>query len=158
MEITVNSERIDYTLDDEESLGDVVNGIENWLNQSKLVITSLKLGDRDITAEPEVSWSEIPLSEVPALDVTARLLNEVQVSQLQLMHDYLGRLGDGIASGTAQVLNLCSSSNVEEPGVWQYVVEMGAPQPDDSGPGTVTTEDYSRGGPPPSRPRPQPGD
>jgi hypothetical protein len=101
LEILINSEKISYTLEDEKSLGDVVSGIELWLNEARLVITSVRWGDRDLAAEPEPSWSETPLTEVPRLDITARLLNEVQISQLQLMLDYLGRLGAGMKSRDA---------------------------------------------------------
>lgn len=49
-------------------------------------------------------------------------------------------------SGSQAILNLCRTSNVEEPGVWQYVVEMGAPRVEPTGPARVETTDFSRGG------------
>ena len=104
MEILVNSEKIDFELENEQSLGDVVSGIESWLNSSRLVITSLRMGDRDLAAEPEGTWSSIPLADVPGLDITARLFNEVQRSQLELMHSYLRRLADGVDGADARAL------------------------------------------------------
>ena len=105
MEITVNSETIDYTLENEKSLGDVVRGIETWLNNAHLVITSMKVGLRDLTAEPEPEWAAIPLDDVPRLDITARLYNEVQISQLELMQRYLDNLRSAVASGAAEELD-----------------------------------------------------
>jgi hypothetical protein len=105
LEITVNSEKIDYTLENEKSLGDVVRGIESWLNNSRLVITSMKVGPRDLTSEPEPQWAGIPLDDVSRLDITARLYNEVQISQLELMQRYLQNLKSAVASGKADDLD-----------------------------------------------------
>jgi hypothetical protein len=57
-------------------------------------------------------------------------------------------------SGTASVLQLCHTSNVGSPGLWEFDIYMGRPQMGMTpGEGEVHTEDYSRPSAQPARPR-----
>jgi hypothetical protein len=96
LEIVVNNEKIDFTLENERSLGEVVAAVEAWLNKSNLVVASINLElrdsanqKRDITEEPEENWAGTPLDEIECLDITARLVKEIQFSNIQTVFSYL---------------------------------------------------------------------
>lgn len=101
MQVTINGRTLDYTLESEELLGQVVAGIEKALNGAQMVVTSLRLGDRELACEPEPAWAQIRLDQVPRLDITACPLAEVERQQVALMGSYLGQLGQSIESRQA---------------------------------------------------------
>ncbi len=97
MQIVVNDEKIDFALENESSLGEVVTAVEAWLNKSNLIVTSINLGlrdsgkqERDLTEEPEENWAGTPLDGIDRLVITARLLKEVRFSNIQTGLSYLG--------------------------------------------------------------------
>jgi hypothetical protein len=57
-----------------------------------MVVTSLRLGDRELAAEPEDSWSAIRLDSVDRLDVTACSLADLEREQLTVFGQYLGQV------------------------------------------------------------------
>lgn len=107
MQVTINGQTLDYTLEAEQVLGEVVAGIERELNRARMVVTSLRVGDRELACEPEPAWAQLPLDQVPRLDITACPLAEVEREQLALVDAYLARLQKSIGGGSdvpAQVL------------------------------------------------------
>lgn len=68
MVIKVNGEPIDYTLEKESSLQEVVKGVRAWAGGSGFVVTSIILGGKDILSAPEGSWASTPISTVSELD------------------------------------------------------------------------------------------
>jgi hypothetical protein len=99
VQLTVNGETIEYTLEGEKRLGQVVEGIERWLNANSLVVTSLRLGDRELASTPDLEWAEIPVEGVARLDVLARSPLEIEVEQVALMVEYYAQVEAGIAGG-----------------------------------------------------------
>jgi hypothetical protein len=99
LEIIVNDEKIDFTLEDENCLGEVVTALESWLSKSNLVVTSITLGsrnlnrhDQDLTEEPEEQWQGMPLDQIERIVITAKLLKEIQFSNIQAVLTYLDLL------------------------------------------------------------------
>ncbi len=105
MQIVVNDEKIDFALENESSLGEVVTAVEAWLNKSNLIVTSINLDlrdsgkqERDLTEEPEENWAGTPLDGIDRLVITARLLKEVRFSNIQTVLSYLGLFKSAVES------------------------------------------------------------
>ena len=90
MEIVINNEKIDYTLENETNLNEIIRGVECWLKGSHLIITSIMMEERELTDEPEESWINTPLSDVAKLTITAKLLKEIQLSSMETVIEFLG--------------------------------------------------------------------
>lgn len=103
MEIVVNNEKIDFTLENEHTLGEVIAAVEAWLNKSNLVAASINLDlrdsdkqERDLIEEPEENWSGTPIDGIERLVITARLVMEIQFSNIQTVLSYLDLLKSAV--------------------------------------------------------------
>ncbi len=103
MEIAVNNEKIDFTLENERTLGEVIAAVEAWLNKSNLVAASIYLvlrdsdkQERDLIEEPEENWSGTPIGRIERLVITARLVMEIQFSNIQTVLSYLDLLKSAV--------------------------------------------------------------
>ncbi len=96
MLVTVNGNPVDYTLESESVLGQVVAGIEKALNDERMVVTSLRLGDRELAAEPEAAWAQTRLDSVSRLDITACPLADLEREQVALLGQYLKQLASAV--------------------------------------------------------------
>ena len=71
MQILVNQERLDYDLEDESSLGEVIDELAAWLQSGKFAITSFDINDTTFAIHDRSSWQDIELSDVRELSVEA---------------------------------------------------------------------------------------
>ncbi|RKX98248.1 MAG: hypothetical protein DRP55_08350, partial [Spirochaetes bacterium] len=51
MKILVNEKSIDFTLENESKLGDVIRNLEKWIAQSDNVIRSVRVNNRDLNLD-----------------------------------------------------------------------------------------------------------
>jgi hypothetical protein len=105
MEILLNEKKLEFTLENEKSLGDIVNGIENWVGLSDHIITSLRLGDTDLYSEPSEKWRNIPLDKVSSLAVTTKSAGEVYITNMETVLNYLILLKNCVKTKDAKALN-----------------------------------------------------
>ena len=96
MRIRINDQSIDFTLEDEKTLGEVVEGIEQWLNSSRMQICALSIDDRELSLEQQEDWSLIPLKKITELDVKARTSLESTYTHLQTVYQYFQSLSKAI--------------------------------------------------------------
>ena len=73
MNILINKEPVDVTLEDERTIGDVVIGLCEWLQDNDLIVTSLKIDGEHSTLEMIDKWRERELSAVEQLSITAKV-------------------------------------------------------------------------------------
>jgi hypothetical protein len=95
MDIIINNEKIDFTLENEKNVGEVVFGIENWLQTSGFLITSLQTDNEHHELGSE-DWKEIPVEKVDKLNLTAQLPYDIKISKLQTFFQYIDLLKSGI--------------------------------------------------------------
>jgi len=89
LEIRVNGEPLSFSLEDEQTLGEVVSGLERWLEASQLVVCGLRCGDRELLDLPASEWSDTPHAKVERLEVTARHASELRLANLATLLEYL---------------------------------------------------------------------
>jgi hypothetical protein len=99
LEIQINNQNLDFTIERDETLGEVVKDIETWLEGTDLVLYSVKHGDQELLSLPAEQWSQTPHGEVGTLNVTVRHTRELTLLNLQTILEYLGLLKQGISSG-----------------------------------------------------------
>ncbi len=104
MEILVNHEPLDFTLENESSVGEVVDGLSAWLRDGNFAITGLNVDATDYLVGERSTWETINLSDVGRIDVEALPLSNVQRTTLQALDEYLEIVEGCIVSGNASAL------------------------------------------------------
>ncbi len=106
MEIKINGQAIDFTLEKERNLGDIVSGIYNWLGPSEYLITSLEFDDTTIIPDGERSedWKKLPIDTIGSLQVTILSRPEKQIQDLYTIHQYISLLKRGLSAGNLQLV------------------------------------------------------
>lgn len=104
MDIRINDQNLDFTIENNETLGDVVKDIEAWLDGSDLVLYSVKHQDQDLLSQPYEEWAKTPHSEVGTLNVMVKHTRELTVLNLQTILEYLDLLKQATTSEIGKLL------------------------------------------------------
>jgi hypothetical protein len=96
VEIQINNQNLDFTIEEDETLGQVVKDIEAWLKGTDLVLFSVKHEDLELLATPYEQWGPTPHTEVGTLDVTVKHARELAALNLQTILEYLELLEQSI--------------------------------------------------------------
>jgi hypothetical protein len=99
VEIQINNQNLDFTIEQDETLGQVVKDIEAWLKGTDLVLFSVKHENRELLSTPGEQWESTPHTEVGTLDVTVKHARELAVVNLQTILEYLDILKRSIGTG-----------------------------------------------------------
>jgi hypothetical protein len=105
MEILLNEEKLEFTIENEKSLGEIVKGIESWIALSDHIITSMRLGDTDLFSEPVDKWQNIPLEKIGSLAFTTKSTGEVYISNMETVLNYLSLLKACAAKKDSKAMN-----------------------------------------------------
>ncbi len=104
MVIQVNNQNLDFTIEHDETLGEVIRDLETWLEGTDLVLYSVKHEDRELLSTPYEQWEATPHTEVGTLDVKVRHTRELALLNLQTILEYLGMLEKSITAGNGERL------------------------------------------------------
>jgi hypothetical protein len=107
VDIRINDQNLDFTIEKHETLGEVIRDLETWLNGSDMVLYSVKHRDRELLSLPQEQWAAIPNTEVGTLTVTAKHTRELVVANLQTILEFLSLLAtslEGEGSGELAAL------------------------------------------------------
>lgn len=104
MEIQINNQNLDFTIEQDETLGEVVKDIEAWLDGTDLVLYSVRHEERELLSMPYEQWGSTPHSEVGILDVKVKHARELALLNLQTILEYLGMLKQSITANAGDRL------------------------------------------------------
>lgn len=105
MDIFINGESLNFTLEDEKQLGEVYDNVHNWLSDQGFLVLKAEEENRDLTAEEEQRWREKPLSEVKSVEFEVKSITDMSFEILQPLHQYLLLLVKGIEQRNFEVLS-----------------------------------------------------
>ncbi len=106
MQITINDETIDYTLEAEKGLGEVVDGISTWLNQAGLTIRTIKKDSTELELTDQTEWREEPLEQVSQLEIEAVTPWELFQEKLAAVTEYFNMLENSLEDDIESAANL----------------------------------------------------
>jgi hypothetical protein len=98
VEIQINNHNLDFTIEKDETLGQVVKDIEAWLEGTDLVLYSVKHEDRELLSTPYEQWGATPHTEVGTLDIQVKHTRELAALNLETILQYLGILKQSISA------------------------------------------------------------
>ncbi len=104
LEIQINDQPLDFTLENEEYIGEVIKGIENWLAGSHLIITSIMNENEELTSRPPQDLDVMPLTGVNALKITVKHAQEVRILNLQTVLEFLSMLKNALLTQNKRLL------------------------------------------------------
>ncbi len=82
VELLVNSQPIELTIEDENTLGEVISGVRTWLAESRLFVTDIHVDEREIPLEVPHSWQERGLDDVDQIKIEAHPQWQVDLALL----------------------------------------------------------------------------
>ena len=99
MEVLVNEQRIDVQLENERTLGEVVHGIRNWLQDMNLYITDLQVDQASHHFDDESTWAGRAIADVSQIEIVALPPWEVRLNGYRILHNYVASLADALENG-----------------------------------------------------------
>lgn len=89
MEIFINGEPLDYALEAEDSLGEVVDALTSWLDGGGIVVTALVADGSDLLRAPSDLWRTTPLASVGRVELSADRYEVATTEHLATLQTYL---------------------------------------------------------------------
>lgn len=89
MQIRINDTVIDYTLQGEKNLGDVLTSLDNLLAQEGYLITSVETDGLEVDVETREQWSGRELKSISELDISISHPKEIALRKLTIIDDFL---------------------------------------------------------------------
>lgn len=117
MKIFLNGEELDYEVESEVTLGDILDSISKWLHQKGAVIISAKLGDKPIEFSHDQKMREREISAIETLHLECQSGKLLVVETLKELSHYLNRV--------ARLAPQMKESEVTEESVQQLVDGLG---------------------------------
>jgi len=98
MRLLINGEEVSYALENEKTLGEVVRGVQEWLNASGFLVTDLATDTRNLLESPAQEWSPQPVALTKELAVKAAHTGDMRIEHWSTVHAWLGMLADELAA------------------------------------------------------------
>lgn len=100
MTLTVDKTPIDFTLEDGDSLQDVINSISNWLKKDHLIIEKLYINDNDYSQKS----FDIDLDSINSIEIETIAFNELNINNISWIIYFFNSLISAIESWNTKVL------------------------------------------------------
>ncbi len=103
MEIKINDQPLEITLEQEKTLGEVINGLEAWLESSNMVVCSAHSGTEPPGPDLLTShdWESLPIERFGVLNVTVKHADELLRANLHTVGEFLAFFDDSLCAGDA---------------------------------------------------------
>jgi hypothetical protein len=105
VEIRINEQPMDITLDEEKTLGDVVEGISSWLGDSGFSISAIEYDGHVIIPDEAPHWQETDLGNIGTLNLTVLSPAEKYAQDLHTVHQFTRLLHKALAGGNTEILD-----------------------------------------------------
>ncbi len=104
MILKINGDKVDFTLEKEAVLSELVDGVETWLSTSGYRITGIAVGAENLLAEPRERWEAVPISSVAEIDFSATRSEEIRIEHWATARAWLGALAQGVSARSLEAL------------------------------------------------------
>ena len=104
MEIRINDSVLDFTLEKETNLGEVIDQIDLWLQGSNLALTSIVFDDKELLSLPSLEWRDIPVENVKTLKLAAKPGYEILATNMETILEFLTLLQKALENHDIKLL------------------------------------------------------
>jgi len=109
MKITVNGNEIDFTLEGEKTIGDVIEELRIWLSGTGMLVGDIEIDNQKITLDEGFSFKK-PVEEVKQLSIEALSIRKSRIRQLETARDFFTLLTDSAKAKDSDTLRDLESS------------------------------------------------
>jgi len=92
VKIYINNQELDFTLENEKTIQDIITSLEKWLNQSQLLIFKLELDGKSYTYDNLKQNKELQIDTIQIMNVEAKHVQEVYLIRLNNLIRYFSEL------------------------------------------------------------------
>ncbi len=125
MDILVNDVRIDFTLENESTLGEVFTELDRWLRGNGHVVDTVSINGASQFSD-DTSWHGAPIAGVETFSITARSLREDEVHEIETIYQYLDLLRRILQSGSdAQLADILAEYSYVAQSLPRYAPSAG---------------------------------
>jgi hypothetical protein len=93
VEIKINNQPLNVTLENEKTLGEVINGLEAWLDDANLIVRSAHAGADAGPSRQDIlssrGWESMPVDSIDALYLTVTHADELLKENLHTVEQFL---------------------------------------------------------------------
>jgi len=100
--LTINGEPINYSLENEKTLAEVVRGVQGWLAEAGFHLTEMTADAHDLFREPPDQWSRIEVSSVEELGVRAAHTGDMKLAHWRTVERWLSMLEEELRAAGAR--------------------------------------------------------
>jgi hypothetical protein len=94
--LSINDEKVSYSLEHERTLGEVVHGIRSWLASAGFVITELEADGENLLTASGTEWGTRGVEAVSDLTVRATHTGDIRIAHWKVAEQWLAMLGDAL--------------------------------------------------------------
>jgi len=102
--ILINGEALDFTLEKEKTAGEVLNHIEDWLNSSDLFISEIFINQEEVYLHQKQDWLNLALEKIKTMDITALNPLEQRIKDLEILHNYFSLYIQALSENNEAIL------------------------------------------------------
>ena len=107
MKISINEQAIDFTLENEQNLGEVMDGIHAWLGDSGYKVFSIDFDGTTVLpgSEETDQWKEKSIEQIQTLDITVLSATEQYGQDLHTLYQYISLLQRALSAGNRELID-----------------------------------------------------
>jgi len=94
--LKINGDEVNFSLEQEKTLAEVMQGVQAWLGSAGFVITGVKADGQDLLAVPAGIWGSTAVDSVTEIDIQALHTADVRVEHWQTLDVWLGMLAEEV--------------------------------------------------------------
>ncbi|MCL2480801.1 MAG: hypothetical protein FWF38_03715 [Spirochaetaceae bacterium] len=103
MNISIDGNIIDYTLEKEENGYDIIRAISLWLKKNYIIIKSIKIDEKEYNYDDKTLLGELSINSINKIDIFTLTVREYKYNQLLIIQEYFENL-----------ISLINSNNKDE--------------------------------------------
>ncbi len=92
MDIIINDEKIDYKIENERNLGDILTGLEIWITKNGGIINCISVDETDIPLECPLEYKVKSISSVNRLKIKTSPKFEYAVDTIKMTGEYISKI------------------------------------------------------------------
>jgi hypothetical protein len=95
MEIIINDEKLDYTIEQEKDLGDVLNSLENWVSENGGIIDNVRVDEKELPLYRQTEDLQQSVSNIGVLSLQTMSRFDHALATVKTVGLYIERIVSG---------------------------------------------------------------
>jgi hypothetical protein len=104
LNILINNEKVDFTLDEEKNCLDVINGLASWLESQNYYISELSLDGREFFIQNISKLEEYNVETISNLEITALDRSQMIVKDLGTIRSYFDLYAQALEENNQKIM------------------------------------------------------